>query len=485
MTIVTNDSATKLYEDVAQRVCRLIETGTLRPGQRIPSVRKLSQQFAVSVSTVLQAYRLLEDRGQIEARPQSGYYVRARFWQPPAEPEMSRPPAGSTPVCIADLAEQVLLEGRRPDLVHLGAALNGSDALPVRQLNRVAAAVARRSPGLGGVYCVPPGDEMLRVQVARRALDAGVTMSPDEVLVTSGAQEALSFCLRAVCQPGDAVAIESPTFYGILQLLDVLGLQAVEVPTDPRTGVCLDALAAALDAAPAATPIKACLLVNNFNNPLGSCVPDDHKEQLVALLAGRGVPLIEDDIYGDLAFAARRPKSAKAFDRGDGDVLLVSSFSKTLAAGYRVGWCAPGRRFFDQVRRQKLFTSIATPGIPQRAVAEFLATGGYDHHLRRVRKRFQEQVVQMSAAVCEHFPIGTRLTRPQGGFVLWVEMDERVDALELRREALVRGISICPGPIFSASGKYRNCVRLNAECWGDAAARAVQTLGMLAQRMAG
>jgi DNA-binding transcriptional MocR family regulator len=248
----------------------LIETGTLRPGQRIPSVRKLSQQLKVSVSTVLQAYRLLEDQGRIEAKPQSGYYVRNRYWQHRAEPEMTRPELESTPVTIGEMAERVLLEARRPGVVPLGAAIRASDVLPLRQLNRCVAAVGRRSPQAGGYYEVPPGNEALRVQIARRALDAGMTVSPDEVVITSGAQEAMALCLRAVAQPGDTIALESPTYYGVLQLIEVLGLKALEISTDPREGVWCDALENALNT----TKIAACLFVTNFNNPLGSLMPD-------------------------------------------------------------------------------------------------------------------------------------------------------------------------------------------------------------------
>ena len=475
MTIVRPSAEATLYEEVAQRICRLIEAGTLRPGERIPSVRKLSQQINVSVSTVLQAYRLLEDRGQIAARPQSGYFVRATHGQRPPEPEICAASDGCTAVTIADLAERVMLEGRRTDLVQLGASLHGSEAMPIRQLNRIGAAVARRSPAAGMTYCVPPGDPQLCVQVARRALEAGATLSPDEVIVTSGAMEALGFCLRAVTQPGDAVAIESPTFYGILQLLDVLNLRAVEVPTDPRTGVCLDALARAMDC----TPVRACLFVNNFNNPLGSCMPDDQKRRLVEMLDARDVPLIEDDIYGELGFDGPRPRTAKGFDK-TGNVLLCSSFSKTLAPGYRVGWCAPGR-YYDRVRRLKLFSTIATATLPQMAIAEFLATGGYDHHLRRVRRSYQENLVRIAAAVTEHFPAGTKLTRPQGGMVLWVELPDGADSLKLHADALAKGISVAPGPIFSASGKFRNCVRLTGSAWSDAVAGAIKTVGELAK----
>jgi DNA-binding transcriptional MocR family regulator len=467
-----------LYNDVADKVTRLIEAGTLRPGEKIPSVRKLSQQLKVSVSTVLQAYRLLEDRGQIEAKPQSGYYVRARFWQKSVEPAMTQPPIRTTEVAIGEMAARVLQEGQRRDLVPLGAALQGPDVLPVRQLNRSLAAITRRSPTAGGSYDSPAGNEMLRVQIARRSLDAGCAISPDDVITTAGCQEAVGFCLRAVAKPGDTIALESPTFYGILQLIEMLGFKAVEVPTDPRTGVCTDGLTKVLDS----TPVAACLFVTNYNNPLGSCVPDECKQKLVKLLAARGIPLIEDDIYGDLGFGPQRPKTCKAFDE-DGGVLLCSSFSKTLAPGYRVGWCVPGR-YREKVERLKLFTNIANATLPQMAIAEFLATGGYDHHLRRMRKAFQDQVARVSDAVCEHFPDGTRLTRPGGGFVLWVEMDERVDALRLHELALAERIGIAPGPIFSASGKYRNCMRLNCEApWSDRIEGAVERLGRLVKGM--
>jgi DNA-binding transcriptional MocR family regulator len=475
MSLVLTDKTQKLYQEVADKVAGLMDSGTLRPGQKIPSVRKLSQQFKVSISTVLQAYRLLEDQGRIEAKPQSGYYVRARFWRKPAEPEISRPAMQTTEVTIGEMATRVLQEGTRADCVQLGAALLGPELLPIRQLNRIGAAIGRRSPHVGASYELPLGCESLRVQVARRALDAGCAISPDDIVVTCGAQEALGLCLRAVAKVGDAIAIESPTFYGILQLIEGLGLKAVEIPTDPRTGVCLNALGEALDA----NRIAACLFVNNFNNPIGSCMPDESKRALVEMLAARRIPLIEDDIYGDLGFAPQRPKLAKAYDR-EGMVLTCSSFSKTLAPGYRVGYVMPGR-FRDQVEQLKFANSVATPTLPQLAIAEYLATGGYDHHLRRIRRTYQQQIARMSDAVQEYFPAGTKLTRPQGGFVLWVELPGAdADTLALHDRALERNISIAPGPIFSPSGKYANCLRLNCEApWSETLERAIETLGKL------
>jgi DNA-binding transcriptional MocR family regulator len=468
-----------LYDQVAAQIVQLVDRGTLRPGERIPSVRTLSRQQGVSVSTVLQAYRLLEDRGLIEARPQSGYFVRPKQWTPPAEPAISRPAKGATQVNVGELIMRVMQASQNPALVRLGAALPSPELLPTAQLNRCLAAVGRRSGLAGSDYSVPPGNLALRRQIARRALEAGCTLSPDEIVITCGAMEALNLCLRVVAKPSDPIAIESPTYFGVLQCIESLGLKAVEIPTHPRDGVSLDALTYALDV----HPIKACLFALNFNNPLGCCMPDANKARLVKMLAERGIPLIDDDIYGDLAFSGVRPRSVKSFDR-KGNVLLCDSFSKTLAPGYRVGWCAPGR-WQRQVEHLKFVTTVATATLPQMAIADFLATGGYNHHLRRIRRLYAEKVRLMSQAVSEWFPDGTRMTRPAGGHVLWVEMPLSVNSLELFDRALAAGISIVPGPVFSAKGKFKNFIRLNCgNPWSKAIERAVAQLGKFAREMA-
>jgi DNA-binding transcriptional MocR family regulator len=468
-----------LYDQVAAQIVQLVDRGTLRPGERIPSVRTLSRQQGVSVSTVLQAYRLLEDRGLIEARPQSGYFVRPKQWTPPAEPAISRPAKGATQVNVGELIMRVMQASQNPALVRLGAALPSPELLPTAQLNRCLAAVGRRSGLAGSDYSVPPGNLALRRQIARRALEAGCTLSPDEIVITCGAMEALNLCLRVVAKPSDPIAIESPTYFGVLQCIESLGLKAVEIPTHPRDGVSLDALTYALDV----HPIKACLFALNFNNPLGCCMPDANKARLVKMLAERGIPLIDDDIYGDLAFSGVRPRSVKSFDR-KGNVLLCDSFSKTLAPGYRVGWCAPGR-WQRQVEHLKFVTTVATATLPQMAIADFLATGGYNHHLRRIRRLYAEKVRLMSQAVSEWFPDGTRMTRPAGGHVLWVEMPLSVNSLELFDRALAAGMSIVPGPVFSAKGKFKNFIRLNCgNPWSKAIERAVAQLGKFAREMA-
>jgi len=468
-----------LYERLAQQLAHLIQQGTLRPGDRVPSVRKLVRQQSVSVSTVLQAYQCLERRGLIEARPQSGFYVRPPRWTPAPAPKVFHPAESPKRLHMAGLVMEVVGTLNRPGLVNLGAAVPPAEFLPTRELHRALGAALRRQPALANACDPSIGLRALRVQIAQCALEAGCTLAPDEIVITNGATEALHLCLRALTQPGDAVAIESPTYFGILQVLEVLGLRACEIPADPHEGVCLEELARRL----ARTRVKACVFMTNFSNPLGSCLPDVKKRILVEQLAAQGIPLIENDTYGSLAFGPVRPAAAKAFDRQD-LVLWCGSFSKTLAPGYRIGWVAPGR-FKAEVHRLKHTCSIGNPMVTQLALAEFLATGGYERHLRRLRRTYAELMERVSSLVAGHFPSGTRVTRPQGGQVLWLELPAHVDALELHRAALSGGLSIAPGPIFSARQQYRNCVRLNvANPWSEALEQALVKLGAMSAEQA-
>ena len=464
--------ATK-YEQVADAIARLIESGTYRPGNRIPSVRQLSAQQRVSVTTVLQAYVVLENRGLIEARPQSGYYVRAHLPRPAPEPEISAPQPDPTQVSVRELTMMVLHDTSNPDLIQLGTAVPNPSLLPTTKLNRILTTIARETGAQSGEYDFPPGCEALRVQIAQRAVAAGCHLSPADIVTTCGCIEAVELSLRAVCRPGDTVAIESPSYFGMLQALEALNLRALEIPTHPRDGISLEALRFAVEH----TPVRACLVNSNFHNPLGSCPPDDLKKDLVALLARHEIPLIENDVSGEIYFGEHRPSVGRAYDR-KGLVLLCSSFSKDLAPGYRVGWVAPGK-FKSTVEWLKFTTNIGTPTLAQSAIAEFLAGGGYDHHLRRIRRAYARHVTLMSQAVMQAFPEGTRVTRPQGGFVLWIQLPNGVDSLQLYRLSLRAGIAITPGYIFSATDRYRHFIRLNAAFWGEREERAVQRLGQL------
>ena len=460
------------YERIADEIAHLIDSGTFRPGDGIPSLRELSRQRGVSIATAQQAYYLLEARGLIEARDRSGFYVRTE--QPSAlpEPDISAPGPDPTEVSMRELVTEVsFADTRHPNLVQLGAAHPNARQAATKALNRTLASVARRMGYRTGMYDYVPGCEALRVQIAQRALSSGCKLSPEDVVITTGCTESINLCLRAVCHPGDTVAIESPTGFDALLSLDVLGLQALEIPTHPRDGISLDALRFALDH----HPVSACLIVTNYNNPLGSCIPDDSKRELAALLASHDIPLIENDIFGELHFQARRPSVAKAYD-DKGLVMLCSSFSKSLSPGYRVGWVVPGR-FMASIRWLKYTTSLASSTLSEYAIAEFLASGSYDPYIRRIRRIYERYVGAMSQAVRRFFPPECRLTRPGGGFVLWVHLPPRVDSLHLYPYALSAGIAITPGYLFSPTNQYRNFVRLNAANWSDEAEQAIQRLG--------
>jgi len=466
---------TPLYHRLADHIQELIRAGTLRAGDRVPSVRRLSHQQRVSVSTVLQAYQRLEDIGVIEARPQSGYYVRRSNLEV-REPESSRPPRRALKVEVNDLADAVLAHASDPDVVAFGSACAAPELFQLERVRRVLSSLARREREALGRYGLPPGTERLRRAVARRALDWGCRIDHRDVVTTTGCMEAINLALRAVTRPGDLVALESPTYYGFLQILQSLGLRALEIPTHPRTGISLDALELAL----AEHPVKAVLVMTSVSNPIGASMSDAAKRRLVELLAANDVPLIEDHIYAELEFAGPPPRPAKAFDRAGG-VMLCSSFSKTLSPGLKVGWMAPGR-WRDAVRMLKFMSSGGQNELVELAVAELIESSRYERSLRVLRRRFEGQVDAARGIIAESFPRGTRATRPAGAYIVWVELPKGCDSVGLFERLLERGITIAPGPMFSASHRYRNCMRLSVgQAWDARHERALREIGRLAQ----
>lgn len=467
---------TPLYHQLADQIHELIRAGTLRAGDRVPSVRRLSDQQRVSVSTVLQAYQRLEDIGVIEARPQSGYYVR----RPAAtmrEPEPSKPPRRALVVEVNALTDAVLAHAADPNVVAFGSACAAPELFQLERVRRVLSSVARRDRGALGRYGLPPGTERLRRAVARRALDWGCRIDHRDLVTTTGCMEAINICLRAVTKPGDLVALESPTYYGFLQILQTLGLRALEIPTHPRTGISLEALELAL----AEHPVKAVLVMPNVSNPIGATMSDVAKKRLVELLASKDVPLIEDHIYAELQFESPAPRPAKAFDRA-GNVMLCSSFSKTLSPGLKAGWIEPGK-WGEQVRMLKWVASGGQNELVELAVAELIESGGYERSLRQLRRRFEAQVDAARGVIADSFPRGTRVTRPSGAYIVWVELPKGCDSVALFEKLLGRGITIAPGPMFSASQRYRNCMRLSiGQVWSDRVERALREIGRLAQQ---
>jgi DNA-binding transcriptional MocR family regulator len=465
-----------LYEHLADELGKAIDRGALRAGDRLPSVRRLAQERSVSVATVLEAYMRLENAGLIEVRPKSGHFVRRRSVLT-AEPRMPR--ACSTPsrVTVSDAYTKILAAMRDPELLPLGCATVDQAYLPIQALNRLVIQVTREISTVGARYEGAPGLLTLRRQIARRAVEAGVALSENDLCTTIGATEALSLALRAVARPGDVIAVESPAYFGVLQTIESLGLRALEIPANPRTGFDVSAFEDTLRS----QPVRAIVVTPTVSNPLGSVMPEDERERLVRITRRYDIPIIEDDVYAELMFDGSRPRPLRAFagPSDDNHVLFIGSVSKTLAPGYRVGWIAGGR-WHDQVVRLKYGHTLACPSLPGMAVAEFLASGGYDRHLRRLRAALACNLDRYRETIATEFPEGTRVSSPRGGFVLWVELPPGVDALQLHDQALRKRIVVAPGPLFSARQRFANFIRISAGApFSERIAEGLRTLGKL------
>lgn len=471
--MATTDSP-YLYESVADHIRDLMAQGTLQPGDRIPSVRKLHEQRSVSIDTVRAAYQLLEDQGLIMARPQSGYYVKAQVSLP--EPRSSMPPPQAHGIDTSIIA-RIFADMEAPDVVKLGAAIPAPELLPLKALNRLMGQMIRQFPEQVHAYHTPSGNHSLRHEVAKKLINAGCSVPPEDVVITNGTTEAVYLALQAVTQPGDTVAIESPCYYVLLRALEALGLKALEIPTDPRTGMSLTHLEAALKR----SEVTACAIVSNFGNPLGNCMSDRRKQLLVDLLNQYKIPLVEDDTCGDLYFTRRRPRAIKAFDT-QGHVLYCASVSKTLSPGLKVGWLV-AERHLETIKTLKIAMNVTTATAAQLTVSAFFANSGYDRHLRKLRHTYATQLERMRQKISDCFPPQVRMTAPKGGQVLWLEFPEGFDVLQLYEAALDYRISIAPGIIFSPTHSYRNCLRLNfGVLWSDQIDQAIEILGALAQQ---
>jgi len=465
----------KLYEQLALDVKGGIEDGTLAAGDRLPSVRQMSAARRLSVTTVLEAYRRLEGWGYVEARPQSGYYVRALASEVCETPETRAHEPEALAVDKSHMIAGILSLAMDPDSMPLGAAVMSHEILPVKTLSRMQAQIARRYPEATQAYAFAPGHKGLRKEIARYMSGIGCSLHARDILITCGGTEALGLCLRAVTQPGDLVALESPTYYGFLELIEAHRLQAIEIPTDPCTGMSVDAL----DDAARRFPIRVVMMMPSFANPFGGLMPDGEKARLAALAARHELPIIEDDIYAACGFEESHPRPISAFD-SNGYTMLCSSFSKTTAPGFRIGWTAPGR-FYDQVVNLKQCTTRASATLPQYVLADFLASGAYQRHLRRMRTRLNDTMHHFQQTIRAEFPPGTRVTRPTGGHILWVELPHGGDAVALFKSCLEKGISIVPGTLFSPSDRFRSCLRLNAGMvWQPRTEKALRTVGRLA-----
>ena len=471
-----------LYEKFAGEIEQQVLRGVLRPGERIPSVRRAKTHHQLSITTVLRAYMLLESKGLIESRPQSGYFVRSTVPEKRGTmvPKTSapRPLALSSKVDVSHLVVTTLRSISANHALPLGSPYPDTTWFPIQRLNRYTYSISRRQTEWGMPTELPLGRPELIREIAKRYLQEGTIVDPGEIVVTLGATEAINLCLQAVARPGAIVAVESPAFYSMLHAIERLGMRAMEIPTDPRTGMDVNALELLIKR----QRVAACMVMPNFQNPLGFQMPDEAKQKLVALMTKRGVPIIENAVCNELYFGESFPTTLRAFDT-KGIVLQCGSFSKTLAPTLNVGWVLTGQ-YRAQIEKLKFLNRVTTPSVSQLAIAEFLQRDGYDHHLRRLRKIYAQQVRLMTSAIARFFPPGTRISRPAGGYMLWVELDRRIHSMELYRRALECGMTVGPGCMFSASKAYGHCIRLNfSYAWSPKVEAALAQLGQIVSTM--
>lgn len=462
-----------LYENLATVIQERIRSGQWHQGDKLPSVRSLAQQQKVSIATVNQCYALLQDKGWIEARPRSGYYVSLDAQDSLQAPRrLHQTPQRPRPATLSQLVMEVQRDASDRQGLSMSSAIPALDFPILRQVQKLFTQLSRTRSVLGTGYDSPEGWPGLRQAIARRAVDSGIMENPDQIITTSGCQNAMYLCLQVLTQRGDIVAVESPGYYGLLQMIEALGLKAIEIPSQFDTGMSLDALKLALEQ----WPVKAIITVANFSNPTGSQMPDSAKAKLVDLADHFDVPIIEDDLYGELHFAERRPKAVKAFDR-NGRVLHCNSVSKTLDPQLRTGWVMPGR-YFEALVHRKFIHAVSNPSLPQQVLAEIINTGAYDRHLRQARSTYRQNSLELRDLIARHFPHETRISQPRGGLVAWIELPFSVDTTQLYHEAHHEGILFAPGEMFSARGQYRNCMRISyAQGWSREREQEISRLG--------
>ncbi len=463
-----------LYNEIAAKLQQHIDTGVFPYGERLPGVRRLSQSLDVSISTVVQAQRLLEDSGVLIAKPRSGFYVAQRQAQITKLPTSKVPKNNPLPVTTKDLMMHLGQLSQQPEYVQMGFAIPHGDFLPLRAIQRSLSKAVRQYNHQLANYAPPTGEPELQRQISLRMQRAASNVEPEEILVTSGAQEALTIALKSIANPGDIIAIESPTYYGMLQVIESLGMQAIEIATDPVEGISCAALTMALNK----WPIKACLLIPNSHNPLGFTLSDTKKKQLVALAYRHDFLLIEDDIYGELNQTEGRERSLHSFDEQQQKVVYYSSFSKTISAGLRIGWLVLPAHLQIIGQQTKQILNLSSNTLAQAALCDYLANGGYDKHLRQVKVTYTQQIQKFTRTVIQHFPAGTRISQPAGGYVLWIELAQNIDTLVLSQRLFAFDISIAPGKLFSLSDHYNHCLRLNcAQPWSVQLEHSIALIG--------
>jgi DNA-binding transcriptional MocR family regulator len=446
------------YEQVVSYIRRRIEAGTLKPQERLPSVRALSEATGFSMVTVHHGYALLESEGVIEARPRAGFFVAARspelrsFFDPPSS---GRAPSAA-PVSIDSLNFKVMAAWHNKDLEAFGAVYPSDDIFPRRRIYQTLRQVLLRDPDRAPETDAPEGDPLLREIIAKRMAQRGIIVRPGDVLVTGGGLQGLDICVGALTRPGDTVLVETPTFFPLLDALRRRHLMALEIYSHPRNGIDPDQFAYLLEK----NEVAACLLMPVNHYPTGVTYAEDTMRRIVGIASQRKVPIIENDMFGNLSYASEFTPSLKAYDT-EGYVVQFSSLPGLAPSGYGISWIV-GERFHSALLEQKFFTNLfGGDGLLQRAAAEFISKGYYERPLRNIRQTLEGRMRRGLRLISEMLPKDCAISNPSGGFVCWIRGPQSFDAVNASRRALLADISLAPGPMFSPAASFRNFLALN------------------------
>ncbi len=452
--VLNKESEKYLYQQVIDMIKKMQKSDVLRVGDKLPSLRKLSQQLNVSIPTVKLAYLELERQDLIEARPKSGYFLKGQA-NILAVPKRCRLTKDPIMVDRQHFIEHIFNAINNPKMVPLGISAPTAAYSAEKALARIMRQVLTKAGEKAVSYAPMDGYPPLKRQLALRYFDYGLQVDQSEIIVTNGAQEAIAIALKCVAKPGDVIAIESPCYFGIIELIESLGMLALEIPLCPVDGIWYQDLEKSIKQ----HNVKACVFSTSISNPLGSFMTESKKKQVVELLESHDIPMIEDDVYGDLYFTEKRGMPAQKYAK-KGLVLSCSSFSKTAAPGYRIGWLLAGK-FSDKARIIKRALSCSSSLINQWTLAEFIMGHQYDRYLIRLREILKCNKDRMLAKIQAVFPKDTQVTNPQGGSVLWLKLPNNKDAKELFYQAIEENISIIPGDVFSPSNRYKSFIRIS------------------------
>lgn len=443
-----------LYQNIVEYFIKNIESGSILAGEKLPSLRKISDQFDVSLSTAVEAYRKLELFGYVTAKDRSGYVARIPSGGDnvllPSKKFQSR----ITEIDHIDEIIQLINQTMDSEIAPFGVGTPEMALYPHKMLNRYFTRMIRLHPQASSSYIFGLGLEELRVELARWVRPSVGVTSKEKILITNGCLEAINLALGAECSVGDIVAIESPCYFGLLHAIHHHGLKAIEVKTDPKSGIDPESL----EDLAKKNKIRALISTPTAQNPLGFTMSDGRKKQILAVCKKYKIRLIENDIYGELSYETKRPKTYKYFDK-DEIVTYCSSFSKFLGPGLRLGWCIVAGDVTPYLR-QKLSLNLSTASLTQHVVCNILRNEDLSKVGHAMAGHYKKNV-QIYSNVFQNL-MGERLilTQPTGSYFLWARIQD-LDSRTAYQKAKKQKISFAPGPIFSACSQYNNYLRLN------------------------